>query len=117
MKYARPMLLLLVALALPDLAYADDDDKKKKNQKSEEIDTEHIFGFTEGTDIGEKGEKEIENTFTARFKKRAGTYFAGENEIAFLYNPADTWRVSASGFMDNHHVLGVPDLPDRSGLN
>ena len=28
----------------------------------EELDTEHIFGFTEGAYIGEKGEQEIENT-------------------------------------------------------
>jgi hypothetical protein len=116
MKQWQPMLLLFAALALPALAYADDDDKKK-GHKSDEIDTEHIFGFSEGADIGEKGEKEIENTFTARYKKRAGVYFAGENELAFLYSPADTWRVSASGFLDNHHVLGVPDLPDRSGPN
>jgi hypothetical protein len=34
-----------------------------------DLDIEHIFGFTEGSDIGAKGEKELESTFTGRFGK------------------------------------------------
>ncbi|HEV1992571.1 MAG TPA: hypothetical protein VGR34_06885 [Candidatus Dormibacteraeota bacterium] len=41
-----------------------------------EIDTEHLFGFTIGTDIGEVGEKEIEGQTTGRFGKRDGSYIA-----------------------------------------
>jgi len=37
----------------------------EKQQHS--IETEHIFGFTEGADAGRKGEVEVESTFTGRF--------------------------------------------------
>src|ERR1700733_5842855 len=41
------------------------------------IDTEHLFGFTIGSDVGEVGEKEIESSVTGRFGKQTGTYNAG----------------------------------------
>ncbi len=56
-------------------------------------DTEHIFGFTDGSDIGEKGEKEVENTFDARFGK-VGSYLATEGETEFLYTVTDNFRAS-----------------------
>ena len=41
-----------------------------------EIDSEHLFGFTIGSDIGERGEKEIENETNARAGKNGGSYTA-----------------------------------------
>ncbi len=41
-----------------------------------EIDTEHMFGFTEGSDIGEAGERELEAEPTGRFGKQDGSYNA-----------------------------------------
>src|SRR3954468_9487641 len=35
--------------------------------KPEEVDTEHMFGFTEGSEIGEKGETEFMSESTGRF--------------------------------------------------
>src|ERR1700733_7927705 len=40
------------------------------------IDTEHLFGFTIGSDVGEVGEREIESSATGRFGKQTGTYNA-----------------------------------------
>jgi hypothetical protein len=37
------------------------------------IDSEHIFGFAEGSDIGEKGELEIESTTIGSFGAPAGS--------------------------------------------
>jgi len=53
-------LLMLAAVMLPSLAQAEDSASKKP----EPVDTEHIFGFAEGADIGEKGESELEITAT-----------------------------------------------------
>jgi hypothetical protein len=78
-----------------------------------ERDTEHIFGFTEGTDIGAKGEKEIESTFTGRFGK-PGHYTAIENETAFRYGLTDSLRASAGILSSAHSIGGVPDLDDRN---
>ena len=45
----------LAACATCGAAYAG-----KEAAKAADIDTEHLFGFTEGSDIGEAGEKELE---------------------------------------------------------
>src|SRR5262249_16870818 len=37
--------------------------------KTAEVDTEHMFGFTEGSDVGAAGEKELETDSTGRFGK------------------------------------------------
>lgn len=42
------------------------------------IDTEHIFGFTEGADIDGKGEREFENTTIGRLG-RPGSFAAFTN--------------------------------------
>ena len=39
---------------------ADDRDEKNGDDDKDKPDTEHIFGFTAGTDVGDVGEKEIE---------------------------------------------------------
>ena len=54
--------LMLAAVMLPSLAHAHDSDSKTP----ETVDTEHIFAFAEGADIGEKGESEFEITATGR---------------------------------------------------
>ncbi len=48
---------------------------EKNGDKAFEVDSEHIFGFTQGSDIGEKGELEFETEPTAAFGKRWGRYF------------------------------------------
>ena len=55
-------LLLFLACFCPAGAQAEGAD----GTGQEKIETEHIFGFTEGTDIGEKGEQEFEATTVAR---------------------------------------------------
>jgi len=78
-----------------------------------ERDTEHIFGFTEGADIGAKGEKEIESTFTGRFGK-PGHYAAIENETAFRHGLTDNFRASVGILSSTHSIAGVPGLDDRN---
>jgi hypothetical protein len=38
--------------------------------RSTTIETEHLFGFTIGSDVGKVGEREIEGSVTGRFAKR-----------------------------------------------
>ena len=46
------------------------------------IDTEHLFGFTEGSDIGVPGERELESETTGRLGKRAGRFRAFDSGLA-----------------------------------
>jgi hypothetical protein len=39
-----------------------------------EVDTQFIFGFTMGADIGELGERELESQTIGRFRKSSGSY-------------------------------------------
>jgi hypothetical protein len=101
---------MAAALLWPGLAIAEE-----KKPGGESADTEHIFGFTEGADIGEKGERELENSAVLRSGKMAG-YSAIENESSYRYVIADHFRVSISGFFDYHSIEGVPGLQDRNAF-
>jgi hypothetical protein len=91
---------LAVALLGTGPAYADEEAKPAGH---EELDTEHIFGFTEGAYIGEKGEQEIENTAVERFgKSRAYSFF--ENETAFRYVIPGDIRFSFGIIVDGYAI-------------
>src|SRR4051794_11144752 len=47
----------------------------------DEVDTEHIFGFTEGSDIGDAGEREVEAQSFLRFGKQSGVYNASSTAL------------------------------------
>jgi hypothetical protein len=49
---------------------------------TEPIETEHLFGFTIGSDTGDVGEREIEGSLTGRFAKHAGTYDAASSTMS-----------------------------------
>ncbi len=89
---------------------------EESGEKQEAVDTEHIFGFTEGADIGEKGEREIESTSVASFGK-PGRYLAIENETAFRTVLSDSFRVSAGSLSDSHDIHDVPDLANRDAFD
>jgi len=104
--------LMLAAVMLPSLAQAEDSASKKP----EPVDTEHIFGFAEGADIGEKGESELEITATGLAGK-TGQYAGILNETALRYVVTDGFRASIGGLTDYHAISGVPGLADLHSLN
>ena len=48
--------------------------KDDKFDKQKDVDTEHLFGFTEGSDAGEKGEQEVVVDTISRLSKRRKSY-------------------------------------------
>ncbi len=99
-------------LLWPGTAFAVDAEPPEK----EKIEIEHIFGFTEGTDIGDKGETEFESTTVARFG-RPGSYAAIGNESSFRDVVIDGLRLSFGGLTDYYNVHDMPGLADRSGFD
>jgi hypothetical protein len=73
-----------------------------------QIDTEHLFGFTIGTDIGDVGEKEIEAGTTTSLGKRSGSYTALSQTLSFEYTPAPNLRLEATAAGAYHDIAGVP---------
>jgi hypothetical protein len=92
------------------------EETETKSEKSDAgVETEHIFGFTEGTDIGEKGEREIESTSVGSIGK-IGRYVNVSNETDFRYNVTDRLRLSFGTLADFYSIHNVPDLPTRTTL-
>jgi len=78
------------------------------------VDSEHLFGFTEGSDIGSKGEREFKNENTLRTGKKAGSFAAGASEAELKYTVSDNFRVSAGATLAYFDINGVPGLGDAN---
>jgi hypothetical protein len=81
--------------------------------RSTTIETEHLFGFTIGSDVGEVGEKEIEGSVSGRFAKRTGSYNAADSTISVEYVPIPNLRTELTGAFVGYDVAGVSGLADQ----
>ena len=81
-----------------------------------EIETENIFGFTEGSGIGLEGEKEVFLDTEARIGKRDGRYFASESKLGFEFTPSQYIQFEFGPFVSAHSIHGVTGLDDRGQL-
>ena len=77
------------------------------------VDTEHLFGFTEGTDIGAAGEKEVEVDSTFRSGKQTGSFATAASEIEFKYTAFENFRISAVATLAYYDIVGAAGLEDR----
>src|SRR3954451_21174422 len=105
---------LLAATAT--LVHAGNDDKNEHKQGGLKVDTEHIFGFTEGADIGNVRGKEFEKETSARFGKRMGLYAASSTLLDFKYVPLPGLLISPGLLVAYHGISGVPGLDDRQQI-
>jgi hypothetical protein len=83
----------------------------------EGFDTEHIFGFMIGSDVGNAGEREFQTQTTGRFGKGSGTYRALGQEVEIEVVPLPNFRVEVGGTATLHDITGVPDIDDRRQFN
>jgi hypothetical protein len=85
---------------------------------AEGIDTEHLFGFTIGSDVGEAGEREFQNQATGRFGKSGGSYRALTNSAELEFVPIKNFRLEFSALAASYNVGGVArfDDVDQTGL-
>jgi hypothetical protein len=82
--------------------------------RAEEIETEHLFGFTIGSSIGERGEKEVESETTPRTGKGAGSYFALAQQFEAKNTLTDNFRIAAAAVFAYHDIGGMPEFDNRS---
>jgi len=115
MKTITIATILLAATAAGALA-DDDDDRNGRKQSGLKVDTEHIFGFTEGADVGEVGDKEIEKETSAGFGKRMGLYAASSTLLDFKYVPLPGVLISPGLLLSYHGIAGVPGFDDRQQI-
>ncbi len=96
--------LVAVAMLAPARAIAGD------------IDTEHIFAFMIGSDIGHVGEREFQSETTGRFGKAGGRYRMGEQEFELELVPARDIRIEVGSSMSAYDLAGIPGVSDRRGF-
>jgi hypothetical protein len=79
---------------------------------AEGIDTEHLFGFTIGSDVGEVGEREFQNQATARFAKGTGSYRALTNAAELEFVPIKNFRAEFAAVAASYDIGGVAGFDD-----
>jgi hypothetical protein len=100
---------------LPAAGRPDQQQKKRPPQgplSEAEPDTEHVFGFTEGSELGRRGEVEGEADTTGRFGKQNG-YSAVSTAFRLKYSPSDDFRITPGFAVARHDIAGSPDLDGR----
>jgi hypothetical protein len=78
-----------------------------------EAESKYMFGFTDGSDIGNEGEKAFEYEATGSFQKRGGQYTAIEHEFEFEQVPTQNFAYELSAHGISHSISNVEDLDDR----
>jgi hypothetical protein len=84
---------------------------------AEDIDTEHLFGFVIGTDVGSLGEREFQSQTTGRFSKAGASYRAIDQELELEFVPTDNFRIEVGGSFASYDINGVPGFEDRNQLD
>ncbi|WP_456710963.1 MULTISPECIES: hypothetical protein [Bradyrhizobium] len=84
---------------------------------AEGFDTEHIFGFMIGSDVGDVGEREFQSQTTGRFAKDGGRYRALNQEMELELVPAPNFRVELGTSFGAYDINRVPGFDDRRQLS
>ncbi len=85
--------------------------------RAEGIDTEHMFGFMIGSDVGNVGEREFQSQTTGRFSRNRGSYRAIDQEFELEFVPVRNSRVELGSTFASHDIAGVGGLADQRQLS
>ncbi|HWK66675.1 MAG TPA: hypothetical protein VNS34_17245 [Rhizobiaceae bacterium] len=86
-----------------------------------EVDTENIFGFTDGTDVNEQGEREVSLTGFGGFVRQKeeeadpSRYRAWEAEAEFEYGITNNLTLGFGAAFSYHSIENVEDMDDVNG--
>jgi hypothetical protein len=107
--------LASLALAMPDLRAAEERDARPGPARISDVDTEHMFGETTGSDIEEPGN--IVPHFNSRIGigKRGPVYGVFDQNAEIKYGLVEGLAVSAAVNGLAARIRGVPGLPDTYG--
>ncbi len=109
----------LAVACVPSLAAADDDAAPAGQPGSPfyVLDTKNLFGFLEGADVGEKGDRSIEFETTGSFGRPNGLYDSIEQEFIFENTLTDSLGLELGAHVLGQDVQHVSDLPDFAGVS
>ncbi|GEP12548.1 hypothetical protein [Methylobacterium gnaphalii] len=111
---AIALLVLASSLGMPGgLVLAQTLPTAAENLTPVDLDTEHLFGFAEGSDLGVPGEVELEWETSGRLGKRLGKFLAVDTGLALKVPLTKDFRL-APGVTFNAYDVGVPGIPTRT---
>jgi hypothetical protein len=108
-----------IALA-PSFAAADDDELSKTATPTNPfytLDTKNLFGFLEGADVGEPGDRSLEFETTGSFGREQGVYNSIEQEFIFENTLTDSLGLELGAHALGQDIHGARDLRDFAGVN
>jgi len=100
--------MILLGCATPSRA-----DSGKGIANGSKVDTEHLFGFIEGSDIGDSGEKELEVDSTVRSGRRTGYFTDAASAFEFKDTAFRDFRISAAATFAYYDIAGVTGMENR----
>jgi|SRR5579883_100478 len=110
-KATTPLALALLWLLASPLLAAHAQEPTRRGEA--DVDTQFIFGFTSGADVGEAGERELEQQSIAQWGKRTGSYAALDGQLRYETSPVQNFRFEIGVPLAIHDVAGVSGLDDR----
>lgn len=113
---ARVALALLASVGVAEAGEARAEERSRSEAFSS-VDSEHMFGFTVGSDIGSAGEIEIEAEQDSGFGKRWGRYYAAMNSLQLKYTATENFRVAPHLEFGHHAISSVPGIADINNLS
>jgi hypothetical protein len=116
----RTLGLALAIACAPCLAAADEDEPPKAGQAANPyyaLDTKNLFGFLEGADVGEKGDRSLEFETTGSFGEAQGLYRSIEQEFIFENALTNSFGLELGAHVLGQDIRRAPDLPDFIGVN
>ncbi len=78
-----------------------------------DLDSEHLFGFTEGSDLGVPGEAELEWETSGRLGRRVARFLTVDSSLALKVPLTHDFRL-APGVTFNAYDIGAPGTPTRT---
>src|SRR5215475_13941196 len=82
----------------------------------QDVETEYIFGFTEGWGVGLEDEKEFELDTVARFGKADGRYSASQTKLEYEFTPNQYVQFELGPLVSTHYIKNVTDLDNRNQI-
>jgi hypothetical protein len=89
-----------------------------KDGGKDEVDTENLFGFTEGTDTGKKGDQEVTlDTILGVGRRRAGPgpsdYAAAQTTLSYQYGLTDDLTIEPGVLLDTRRTRNIANSADK----
>ncbi|MBY0299306.1 MAG: hypothetical protein K2X71_25260 [Methylobacterium sp.] len=110
---------MVLAAMVAGAALAQDEPTAAENRAGPDLDSEHLFGFTEGTDLGVPGELELEQETTGRIGKRGGAFRAFDPTLTLKIPLSESFRLAPGLSFAAYEVARGAGLPSsgRGGFN